>query len=125
MISYKAENPKDLALKIKYLLSNKNLMKRLGENNKRLSQKFSWEHRVINSELLEIIKTYVSVKRITKAKISIIIKTFNEERHIERCIKSALMSLKGLKGEVILVDSKSYDKTVKLAKKYPIKIIKS
>ena len=55
--------------------------------------------------------------------VSIIIKALNEEEHISKCVKSALLALKELKGEVILVDSISTDKTVEIAQKFPIKII--
>ena len=123
IISYKAEDAKDLALKVKYLLGNKKLMNEFAENNKTLSKKFSWEQRVNESKLLETLNTYIPSKKFNKSKISIIIKAYNEEKYIGRCIKSALAALKGLNGEVILVDSKSSDKTIEIAKKYPIKII--
>ena len=57
--------------------------------------------------------------------ISVIIKALNEEKHIAKCIESALVALResGGNNEVILVDSYSSDKTVEIAKKYPIKII--
>ena len=122
-VYYKSEDSKDLALKIKYLLSNKKLMNLLAKNNKRLSKKFSWEYKILNSKLLELLNTYTLLGKTPTGKVSIIIKAFNEERCIERCIKSALNALKGLKGEVILIDSKSNDKTVELAKRYPIKIV--
>jgi len=56
-------------------------------------------------------------------KISLIIKTLNEEKHIEECISSVIRATNGLDREIILVDSISKDNTVKLAHKYPIKII--
>jgi len=57
--------------------------------------------------------------------VSIIIKAYNEEKYIANCIESALKALKkvGGKNEIILVDSLSNDKTVEIAKKYPIRII--
>lgn len=55
-------------------------------------------------------------------KVSIIIKAYNEEANISACIESALDALKGIKGEVILVDSLSSDRTAEIAKKYPIRI---
>ena len=60
-----------------------------------------------------------------KIKVSIIIKALNEEEHIIKCIEKAIAALKEVKGknEIILVDSGSRDDTVKLAKKYPIKIL--
>ena len=56
-------------------------------------------------------------------KVSIIIKTLNEEENIGRAIKSAIKAVKGIDHEIILADSLSTDKTVEIAKKYPIKIV--
>jgi glycosyltransferase involved in cell wall biosynthesis len=56
--------------------------------------------------------------------VSIIIKALNEERHIAAAIESALAALDGLDGEVILADSLSTDRTVAIAKEYPIKIVR-
>jgi glycosyltransferase involved in cell wall biosynthesis len=56
--------------------------------------------------------------------VSIIIKAFNEERHISGAIESALAALGGIDGEVILADGASTDRTIAIAKKYPIKIVR-
>ena len=56
--------------------------------------------------------------------VSIIIKAFNEERHIGGAIESALAALAGIGGEVILADGASTDRTVAIAEKYPIKIVR-
>ena len=55
-------------------------------------------------------------------KVTVIIKALNEEKNIARAIESSLKAFKGYNGEVILVDSLSTDKTIEIAKKYPIKI---
>lgn len=55
-------------------------------------------------------------------KVSIIIKTLNEEEKIARCIESALKAVETYNGEVILADSLSTDKTIEIAQQYPIKI---
>ncbi len=55
--------------------------------------------------------------------VSIIIKALNEERHIAGAIESALAALAGLDGEVILADAASTDRTVDIARRYPIKIV--
>ena len=47
-----------------------------------------------------------------KVKLSAVIITYNEEENIERCISS----LKGVVEEIIVVDSFSSDKTIKIAK---------
>ena len=55
--------------------------------------------------------------------VSVIIKALNEERHIEAAIRSALAALQGIGGEVILADSGSSDRTVEIARQYPITIV--
>lgn len=57
--------------------------------------------------------------------VSVIIKAYNEERHIRASIESALFALNQLQvpGEVILADSLSTDGTVAAARSYPIKIV--
>ncbi len=56
--------------------------------------------------------------------ISVIIPTYNEEKNIEKCLKSLLkQSLPRKEYEIIVVDGKSKDKTVKIAKKYADKVI--
>ena len=56
--------------------------------------------------------------------VSIIIKAFNEERHIAGAIETALAALVGIGGEIILADGASTDRTVAVAEKYPIKVVR-
>ena len=57
--------------------------------------------------------------------ISIVIPAKDEEASIARCIESVLAALEGLKSyEIILVDSYSVDRTVDIAKKYHIRILR-
>jgi glycosyltransferase involved in cell wall biosynthesis len=56
--------------------------------------------------------------------VSIIIKAFNEERHIAGAIESALAALARISGEIILADGASTDRTVAIAEKYPIKVVR-
>lgn len=58
-----------------------------------------------------------------KPELTIIIKALNEEANIERAIKSCIQNSKGIKTEIILADSLSTDKTIAIAKKYPVKIV--
>jgi glycosyltransferase involved in cell wall biosynthesis len=53
-----------------------------------------------------------------KQDISVIILTYNEEQHIERCIKSLLPFAK----EIFLVDSFSTDKTIEIAQNLGVKV---
>ncbi|MCG8035545.1 MAG: glycosyltransferase [Candidatus Thiodiazotropha taylori] len=56
--------------------------------------------------------------------LSIIVKSFNEEKNIERVIKSALQVLEAVSsGEVIIADSLSTDNTISIASNYPVKIV--
>ncbi|PTD98121.1 glycosyltransferase [Pseudothauera lacus] len=57
-------------------------------------------------------------------KVSVIIKALNEERNIARAIESALAAIAEVgSGEVILADSLSTDRTVELARQYPVRIV--
>jgi glycosyltransferase involved in cell wall biosynthesis len=60
----------------------------------------------------------------TRPDVSIVIKALNEERHIAGAIESALAALAGIDGEVILADSASTDRTIEIAARYPIKIVR-
>ena len=51
---------------------------------------------------------------ILQSDITAIILTYNEEKHIERCILSINQYVK----KIIIIDSFSKDETVKIAKKY-------
>ena len=55
---------------------------------------------------------------------SIVIKALNEERHIATAIESALAALEGIDGEAVLADSLSIDRTVAVAARYPVKIVR-
>lgn len=54
-----------------------------------------------------------------KIKLSVVLATYNEERNIVRCLDA----VRRLADEIIIVDGKSADNTVKLAKKYGAKTI--
>lgn len=55
-----------------------------------------------------------------KVRISAVIITFNEERNIERCLKSLI----GVADEVLVVDSYSADRTEEICRKYKAKFLK-
>jgi len=56
-----------------------------------------------------------------KADITAIILTFNEEKHLERCILSVNQFIK----KIIIIDSFSNDKTLSIAKKYNVKVLQN
>jgi len=56
-------------------------------------------------------------------KLSILIKALNEEALISNCLEAALVEVQKVGGEVILVDSLSTDRTIEIAKRYPVRII--
>lgn len=55
--------------------------------------------------------------------VSVVIKALNEEAHIEQAVRSALDAVARTGGEVILADSKSSDRTVDIARRFPIRIV--
>lgn len=56
-------------------------------------------------------------------RVSVVIKALNEERHIRASIESAITAVMRVGGEVILADSGSTDRTVEIAREYPITIV--
>lgn len=57
----------------------------------------------------------------TTHKLSAVIITFNEERNIERCLKS----LDSVADEIVVVDSYSTDKTEEICKRYNVKFVQN
>lgn len=57
-------------------------------------------------------------------KVTFVVFTFNEERNIGSCLKSIFMQrYPAKKIEVLVVDDSSTDKTLSIARKYPVRII--
>ena len=56
-------------------------------------------------------------------KLSILIKALNEEKLIAVCLEAVLAETMKVDSEVILVDSLSTDRTIEIARRYPIRII--
>lgn len=56
-------------------------------------------------------------------RVSILIKALNEEARIADCLAAAVREAQLVDGEVILVDSLSTDRTVEIARSYPIRIV--
>jgi rhamnosyltransferase len=56
----------------------------------------------------------------SKVKISIIIRTFNEENHIEKLLRRIFQQEIDEPFEVIIVDSGSDDRTLDIARRYPV-----
>ncbi len=53
-------------------------------------------------------------------KLTVILKTLNEEKRIGAAIESVMAALVGIEGEIIVADSGSRDKTVEIASQYPV-----
>ena len=53
-----------------------------------------------------------------RKKISVIVTTFNEEANVADCLESVLWA-----DEIVLVDSFSTDRTVELARRFPITVL--
>jgi len=56
-------------------------------------------------------------------RVSVVIKAYNVERHIRASIESAIAAVMPVGGEVILADSGSSDRTVEIAREYPVTIV--
>lgn len=57
-----------------------------------------------------------------KTEISIIIRTYNEEMYLGKCLEKIFnQTYKNF--EVIIVDSESTDNTQKIASKFPVKLV--
>ncbi len=56
-------------------------------------------------------------------RVSIIIKTLNEEKNIRRAIESSLDAVAARGGEVVIADSASTDRTIEIAKQFPVTIV--
>ena len=51
------------------------------------------------------------------SKVTVVISAFNEEKNIERCLKSLAFA-----DEIVVIDNSSTDKTSEIAKKYTKKV---
>ena len=56
-------------------------------------------------------------------KVSVVIPAYNEEKYIEKCLKSVISQIKK-PDEIIVVDNNCTDKTVEIAKKFGARIVK-
>ncbi len=114
-ILFKPGNINDLAKKMKEVLDNKRLWKRLSKNGYENAKKLSIEN--CTKSLENIYNMFMR-----RQKVSVIIPTYSEERYIGKTLRSVKkQNYKNL--EIIVVDSDSSDKTVKIAKKYADKVI--
>lgn len=55
-------------------------------------------------------------------KLSLVIPVYNEERYIKNCLISAVTQTRQA-DEIIIVDNNSTDKTIKIAKQFPVRIV--
>jgi GT2 family glycosyltransferase len=58
------------------------------------------------------------------AKVSVIIKTLNEEANVRMAVESSLAAAKPFGGEVIVADSASTDRTVEIAAQFAVSIVR-
>lgn len=68
----------------------------------------------------------VSIAKTTQSdlfRLSVVIKTLNEEHYIDRAISSVLKATSGINTEVLVVDSQSTDRTVEYALKWPVTVL--
>ncbi|RMF05632.1 glycosyltransferase [Candidatus Woesearchaeota archaeon] len=125
-ILFEPSNPKSLAGAILTLLSDRNMLSKMSRNNRNLAGNFSWKNVLLKSGFLSRIGIVglLRDKSLLKSSVAVIIKALNEEEHIAECIESALRATRGLNAEIVLVDSNSEDRTVEIASRYPVKIVR-
>jgi GT2 family glycosyltransferase len=56
-------------------------------------------------------------------RVTVIIKTLNEEKKLCRAIESSIAALGPYGGEIVIADSVSTDRTIEVAKQYPVTIV--
>jgi GT2 family glycosyltransferase len=56
-------------------------------------------------------------------KVSIVIKTLNEEKNISRAIESSLAAVAPYHSEVVIADSASTDRTIEMAMQFPVTVV--
>jgi glycosyltransferase involved in cell wall biosynthesis len=69
------------------------------------------------------LRSSAAVPAVRPPRVSVIIKALNEERHVRASIESALAAVATVGGEVILADSGSTDRTVEIAREYPVTVV--
>lgn len=58
-----------------------------------------------------------------RSKVTILIKALNEEARIAACLEAAVREARTVGGDVLLVDSLSTDRTVEIARRFPVRIV--
>ena len=56
--------------------------------------------------------------------LSVVVKCYNEERRIAACLESVLAATRGMDAEIIVADALSTDRTVAIARHYPVRIVR-
>ncbi len=66
-------------------------------------------------------KTIKEIEKIEAPEVSVIIRTYNEEKYLKKTLEMVLAQ-EGPTAEVIIIDSESTDSTIDIAKKFPLRI---
>lgn len=107
-----------IALKAAILEVSKNWSK-YSINARNYAQIFDWE-----PVILQILEIYANVsKKLENRKISIVIPVHNYAKWLPEAIESALAQT--IRCEVIVIDDKSTDNSIEVAKRYPVTIIRN
>jgi len=112
---FKPNNIRDLVDKIKVVLKSKKIRKRIIKGGFKTAKELSVQN--CTNKLRNLYKKFL-----TEEKVSIIIPTYMEENYIGDTLKSVKnQDYKNF--EIIVVDSNSSDKTVRISRKYANKVI--
>jgi len=111
---FRPNDPADLANKMKKLLKDRPLWKRLSRNGYSTVKEFSMK--TMAKKLLEVYEGDIRNKN-----VSVVVAAKNEEKFIGKCLEA--LHRQTLKPEIIVIDGKSTDKTASIARRYADKVI--
>ena len=111
---FKQNNPNDLAKKMRLLLKNRGLWRKLSRNGYATVKRF--DMKAVSKKLIVIYKGDVQRKKVT-----VVVPARNEENTIEGCLKA--LDRQTITPEIIVIDGKSTDRTAVVAKKYADKVV--
>lgn len=88
-----------------------------------ISREGNMENTTLNPPSRSTSFSVIDNKPSPSKKLSVIVKTFNEQEKIATTIHSIFLACKGLDYEVIIADSLSTDRTVEIASSFPVKVV--
>jgi glycosyltransferase involved in cell wall biosynthesis len=111
---FRQNDPHDLAKKMRHLLKDRGLWRKLSRNGYATVKQF--DMKTLSKKLVSIYKGDVQRKTVT-----VVMPARNEEDSIEGCLKA--LRKQTIRPEIIVIDGKSIDRTAAIAKKYADRVV--